>query len=80
MPSPSKSSGKKTSEKPPACIDIEAQTAIPTTSGRHTANLTYDGFYDPKKPQTPLDAESGAIMGSMPVAFKVRPDMGRVLA
>ena len=53
-------------------IDIEAQTAIPSTSGRHTSNKTYDGYYDPPKPQLLPVPESGAIKGCMPVAFKVR--------
>ena len=80
MPSPSRSSGKRTPEGAKQCIDIEAQAAIPSTSGRHVSKLTYDGYYDHPKPQNPLVSEIGVIKGSMPVAFKVRPQVGKVPA
>ena len=79
MPSPSRSPAKRTPEGAKQCIDIEAQAAIPSTSGRHVSKLTYDGYYDHPKPQHPLVSEIGVIKGCMPVAFKVRPQMGKVL-
>ena len=41
--------------------------------------MTYDGYYDHQKPQQPPSTEVGMIKGCMPVAFKVRPQMGKVL-
>ncbi len=78
MLSPSRSPGKRTPEGSKQCIDIEAQAAIPSTSGRHVSKMTYDGYYDHQKPPQPPNSEVGMIKGSMPVAFKVRPQMGKV--
>ena len=74
MPSPKKSPGRKALDGAKPSFDIEAQAASASPSGRHTTNMTYDGYVDHQQPSSnPLGEDKAAIAGGMPVAFKVGP-------
>ncbi len=74
MPSPKKSPGRKALDGAKPSFDIEAQAASPSPSGRHTTNMTYDGYVDHQQPSSnPLGEDKAAVAGGMPVAFKVGP-------
>ncbi|CAK0754674.1 hypothetical protein CVIRNUC_002316 [Coccomyxa viridis] len=71
MPSPKKSPGRKALDGAKPSFDIEAQAASPSPSGRHTTNMTYDGYVDHQQPSSnPLGEDKTAVAGGMPVAFK----------
>ena len=79
MPSPTKSPAKKAPEGDKVTYDLEAQAAVTAapTGPRHKNCLTWDDQYDASYPQNVLDEEVEPAMGGMPVAFKVRPELGR---
>lgn len=79
MPSPAKPPGRNTQDGAKPVFDVEAQSNV-STSGRHTNNLTYDGYIDNyQSAYDPVGDERAGMGGGMVVAFKVPSSCNLVL-